>query len=482
MYNLKDYKDYRYVHSVIHRNNNEFAIIANLKNIHTHESKLHVIDPVVRNFYITKPEYQSHNRKKTFEYLSKLDMYTTEQQELSYAVAKALDMPARGYIPLDKIYSSPYLYGADIDPRVTIKQDLNLKVESVLKYNVGTYDIEQFVGGTNEISLITYSNSDGQIFTAIHKKFLRDNTEEDIRRVLIEKRNVFRDQLNKEARAVFDSIEFKYTFYISDNELNLIKWSFSNIHRLKPDFISIWNMGYDIPTTIERISFRGGNPAAIMCHPDVPERYRVCKFKPDTRKHSHWSFKWDWFSLAGYTQFIDSQSLYSLSRKAKGIEPSLALEVIARKVIGTGKVEASEGKTHYQMHLTEFVNYTVYNVFDSVILILMDNLLQDIFTMATLSTTGLLSDFNKQTIQVKNDFYWYCRNNKAMVNTSIGQQTNEEDSRISKVGGNVLSPLLIRNMGIPILEESNIDTSLLKYVIDIDVALRSGAVYWKQCM
>ena len=471
MYNVQNYKDYRYVHSTLYKNNNECAIVANLKNIHTHESKLQIIDPVIKNFYITKPEYRTHNRKKTFEYMVKLDRYSCEEQDLSSSIAKALGMKVYKYIPLQSLYSSPYLYGANIDPRVTIKQDLNLKVKSALKYNVGAYDIEQFVGGTNEISLITYVNGDGQIFTAIHKDFLLEYTEEDIRKRLEEKRNVFKSKLNKEAREIFDSIDFKYTFFISNKELDLIKWSFANIHRLKPDFISIWNMKYDISTTISRIEFRGGNPADIMCHPDVPKKYRICKLKIDKGKHSHWSFAWDWFTLSGYTQFINSQSLYSLSRKAKGVEPSLALEAIATKIIGTGKVEASEGKTHYQMHLTEFLNYTVYNVFDSTILIIMDRLLQDISNMATLSTTGLLSDYNKQTIQVKNDFYWYCRNNNAMVNTTIGQQNNIEDSRMLKVGGNVLSPLLVRNMGIPILKESDIYTSLLKYVIDIDVAL-----------
>ena len=471
MYNIRDEKDYRYVHSTLYKDNNSCAIVANLKNIHTHENKLQIIDPVIKKFYITKPEYRTNNRKKTFEYMNKLDTYDCEEQESSARIAKALGIKVYKYIPLQSLYGNPYLYGANIDPRVTLKQDLNLKVKSALMYSIGTYDIEQFVGGTNEISLITYVHGDGQVFTAIHKDFLLEHTEEDIRKVLEEKRTIFKNNLNKEAREVFDSIDFKHTFFISNNELDLIKWSFKNIHNLKPDFVSIWNMKYDISTTIKRIEFRGGNPIDIMCHPEVPKKYRICNLKLDAGKHSHWSFSWDWFSLSGYTQFIDSQSLYSLSRKAKGIEPSLTLEDIATKTIGTGKVEASEGKTHYQMHLTEFLNYTVYNVFDSIILVLMDKLLQDILKMATLSTTGLLSDYNKQTIQVKNDFYWYCRNNNAMVNTTIGQQDNPEDTRILKVGGNVLSPLLVRNMGVPIIEESAIPTSLLKYVIDIDVAL-----------
>ena len=58
---------------------------------------------------------------------------------------------------------------------------------------------------------------------------------------------------------------------------------FQLIHKLKLDFIGIWNISFDIPYIYDRLKVLGIDPADVMCHPDFPSK--ICYFKPDTRNH-----------------------------------------------------------------------------------------------------------------------------------------------------------------------------------------------------
>ena len=97
---------------------------------------------------------------------------------------------------------------------------------------------------------------------------------------------------------------FTLHFHIADTELSEITWIFDRIHERKTDFIGIWNMGHDIPKIIERITALGGDPAEIMCHPDVPKQYRYCKWYQDHSDVQHFTDKWHWMNLTGYSQFL----------------------------------------------------------------------------------------------------------------------------------------------------------------------------------
>ena len=257
-----------------------------------------------------------------------------------------------------------------------------------MKFNIGTLDIEQDVTKTKIVNLITFINGDGSSYTAIHKQFLKDDTIDDIKKSLEKEKNKFKNSLNDAAIKAWNKIEFKFNFECFDSELKMIEWIFSKVHFHKPDFLSIWNMRYDIGTLLDRVKFRGGDTQQIMCHPDVPDRYKVCDLKLDNRVHAHHTFKWDWFSLSGFTQCVDSMCLYSLSRKAKGVESGYGLDVVCRKRLGAGKLDMMNGRTHYEMQYNHFVEYTVYNIFDNILLLLLDHVLNDVSTLLLLTPTG----------------------------------------------------------------------------------------------
>jgi len=465
-----NYDDYRYVHAVGISEKDHYSIIASLKNIHTNETTLKIIDPVERPFYLTQDCFKQHNRKKDYELLSRVDKYSANQHELIPILKEALDIPSRKYVSRADLFNDVSVYGADIDPRVLLKQKLNSKEKVALKFNIGTLDIEQDVTDTKIVNLISFTNGDGETFTAALKSLLKGGTEEDILIKLKEEKIKYRKKLKDKVKTIFDTLNPKITFFFSDDELELIKWIFKRIHEKAPDYISIWNMGYDIPTLADRIVFRGGDIADIFCSDEIPKKYRFYKYdKGRVNKKEHWSYSWDYCRISGKTQFIDSMRLHSLLRKAKGILPSYTLQYVSKKILGVGKIDFDNDRTHYEMLSEYFIEYTVYNIFDTLIILLMNMVTHDVESAIGLSSTSLLENFNKQTIQLKDDFYSYCTENKAVIATTSGSQLKIEDEFIKNTGGNVLSPYLMDDIGIPIIEELDAPTKLIKFTIDVDV-------------
>ena len=79
-----------------------------------------------------------------------------------------------------------------------------------------------------------------------------------------------------------------------------------------------------------------------MAHPDVPKQYRYASYKEDISKTDHFTDKWHWMSITGYSQFLDSMCLYARLRKVSGREVSYKLDDIANKELGQGKLHFGE--------------------------------------------------------------------------------------------------------------------------------------------
>ena len=467
-------KDYAYSHGTyVKLDNGQDALVANVKNIHTNESKLEIIRNASVPFWVTKKPMQNHVYKKECVPDSELDTFRCKFAELPTAVAKALGEREFGYINYRNLLNSPYVYGADIELEVLVKMAAAKACSGVpTQYNIGILDIENSMLGNHEITNMSYVDGlTRNCYMAAYEPFLKGKTEADIRALTDIRLKEFREKLNAEAQIIFDKKPYTYEVYITDNELDLIKWTFKQINKHKPDFVGIWNIDHDIPYILERIEFRQGDAAEIMCHPDVPKELRYVHYKKDGGKGGqmgHFTDSWNWLDCTGFTQYICLQNLYSRLRKVQGREISYALGYVAGKTIGTGKLEFGDHKGHVVMQSKFFLDYTVYNLFDSIIPGIMEEINNDITNFMTLIGINRLKDFSHQTVLLKNKFYSYCREN-GRVPCSVGStMITEYDDLISNVGGAVLSPTLVRGVGTPLLRESDIETGVTIYDADID--------------
>ena len=477
---------YQYVHSIYVEadNGTTSAIVANVQDTETGISKLMIIkDPMVP-FWITKPTCQTYEHKKEYEPIENLDMYTCVAHEKFRKIASILGM--RGYVRPNVILSNPYVYGADIEPDVLLRIKLKKSnSEPLKKLNIGGLDIETSVLGGEEICCMSFvDGTTHTVYCSIYEPFMHNNVKKidnvesrvyedisEIDKIVQREQLIFYDNLNDVTKRIVDKNPFKFKYFKSDSELEVIKWIFDNIHKCKPAFVSIWNMGFDIPYILKRLEFRQADPKQIFCSNEVPDVFKRVQFIPDRSKVEHITDRWDWLDITDYTQYVDSMCLYGRIRKVQGRDISYRLDYIASKDLGAGKLQFGQNAGHYEMQTTRFSEYVAYNLIDSMLLVLLDELNNDITSMLQLTGCSRLKDFSKQTVQLKNTFYDHCRNN-GMVPASVGGSLSvDTDKYIVNIGGGVLSPDLARGVGAPILIEApDLETGMCVSVRDIDVS------------
>jgi DNA polymerase elongation subunit (family B) len=469
-----DKPQFKYVHGVYKalKDNAGDAVIGVVKNVATNESTLKIWKNPSRSIFVTKPGLRDlHDRKKEFAYKRELDEYKVQNYQLKDELKRLLGYKPNQFVKESDLLNSPYVYGASIDMDVIIKQSFaNSTEKEPSEYRVGGLDIETSVLGGQEIQLCTYVSHEHKVFCAIHAAFLpHENSLENIKKITDAALVKFEASLNADGKKVYQKYRPQIEYYVTRNELDLIKWIMANIHKEKDDFISVWNMNFDIPYILNRLKFFNANPFQIMCHPDVPWEYRVCKFIEDKSELiAHYSHRWHMFELSGYTQFYDSMALYSRLRKVDGNLTSYKLKDISSDVIGASKLDFGEAG-HHEMQRTRFEEYCAYNIVDALLLPIMEKVINDVSSMLLLIPLTSIGSFAKQTAQLMDIFHDYCRRKGAVSASCKGSLEREYDSLIKNVGGAVLSPLLARGTGTKKVKEMNKETGLCALVSDLDV-------------
>ena len=467
------------------------AYIACIKSLTDGHSELKIIENPETKVWVAKPGCRRNIVKRELAYKNELDMYRCRVNNIAGTLWMALNCkPGQFkqppfYVRLKDMLSSPYVYGADIDYGVHLKMGYK-KVNggrSPLTYNVGALDIETDVHGSDQVIVCTYMNGDGHTYTGILKEFFLDHTEEEVHNYWKKKvEPMFIKQLNKKGLAAYQKYDgIKLHLKIFDREVDLIKWIFDRIHECKPDFCGIWNMDYDIPWIIKRLEFRQCDPAQVMCHPDVPYKFRFCKYKADPgKKDGHMTDKWSWFSLPDYTRYYDAMCLYGRLRKAKPREPSYKLDAIGGKEIGAGKMsfeEFGDDGNHDRMQRLHQVEYVVYNIVDVLIMHVMEIKNSDVTNMMQLIGSSTLDCFAHQSIQLKNYFFEYL-DAKGCIPAAIGNRIDDKwDYMIHNKGGAVLSPDRALMVSVPALTEDDVVLRACRNVCDMDVTSRSASCY-----
>ena len=463
--------EYQFLHSTYRKNDHGDFIVANLKNVDTNVSKLSIVSNPDRKVWIAKKGlWETYSEKKEYSKLSDVDEFIVPNWQLLEKLKGLLGYKADRYVNKTVLLNDHRLFGADIDIEVLMKQYYMHSTDKVAtNIRVGGLDIETSVLGGNEVILNTYVTHEHKVFTAVLAPFLKGRTEQDILECVDISLKKFREELNPMAQAIYDKYPPEIKLFITNSEVEVMTWIFEQIHREKDDFISIWNMGYDIPFILDRLQFHNIDWARAMCHPEVPKEARVCKWEPDrTKKLTHWSHRWDFFHLSGYSQFIDSMCLYSRLRKIEGIESSYALKYIADKILGTSKLDFGEAG-HPEMQKNRFVEYTAYNIVDALLLPLLDKVTGDIGSLLLLTENTDLPSFSKQTVQLKNWFFDYCKSVGCVPASCYKDQSRPTDQYVHNTGGGVLSPSLAKGTGVAKILETDEPTSLCVMVSDIDV-------------
>lgn len=457
-----------------------------------------IIADYKRDFYVTRPAYQAHKQKKEAEDLDKLLVRSTTQSELQRAVAKALGHFGSN-TSMRELSSSPYLYGTDISSTALIKKQYQTKYpQATSAFSVCTFDVEtDVVNGTESIIMATVCYKD-QCFTAVLESFVAGFSQIQM---------LFNSTVNKYIHPYIEKHGMLPVLYVAKDVVDLLKTIFAKVHEWQPDFLAIWNMNFDIPKVLRDLENNNIDARDILCDPNLPKQYRICRYKQGSNKRITASGRvvpinpasqWHTLILTAGFYVIDAMCVYKQIRLSKQEERSYSLDAILNKELGIRKLHFTEAdqykglKWHQIMQTLYKLEYIVYNIFDSLSMLELDNKTKDLcLTLPTYAGVSDFSNFSSQPKKIADALHSFALIEKKMAMGTVGpikktvpeedvadyDGQSEEEDEVAEEQANTLALsgwicTLPSHMVVPgiacIKEDHTIRTNIRGFVYDSD--------------
>lgn len=468
----------------------------------TSKPNLRLVENFERPFWITKPAARKHKSKKEWEDLDNVQMFSSTQSLLNENVCRALRKPV-GQGTLRVTNRNPYVYGTDMTAAVWAKMNYAIKYPeqhgspmSVCFYDIETdvlgdfvlndRDREEFGDAIIGITCSYISNNEKKSWTGAIRAFVEKKTrhpQEEYWKIFDEGIGHIRQPVSEGGLGV------KCTFETFETEKELILRTFEILHSWKPDIASSWNISFDIPRTIARIEANGLNPADVFSDPAIPKKYRQCRFIEDAGTKTSESNRtinklfyqcWHMVKAPASFRWIDACAVYWYIRKAAGNLKSAALDYVLNQEIKRGKYEIEEAEKYVKLEKHIFmqtnypVHYMVYNSYDCLGLLEMENKNHDI-SIALTGAMGIseLEQVPSNPKKLMNNFmkFLYFERHKVLGTTS-DQMVDDLDKYIVPQTGwiSTLPTNSLEYTGLKCIKElPDLPTKVFVFCADLDV-------------
>lgn len=482
--NHPDKPDVHLIKEAIH--NPDGSVTPNLRFIKNYQ----------RPFYITQPAYRNHQEKKEFESIDKLACFNSNQSQLRYSLAKALGKHWSKE-SLKELSASPYVYGADISSTTFIKHEYQLQYpDTKSAYTVATFDVEtDVVNGTNQI-IMASTVFKNQVVLGVCNSFVAG---------LVDPVAQLNQKVKQYLSDYVDRLNLQISFYLVDQPYDAVHACFKHLHEWKPDFLAIWNMDFDIPKILDACEQARINPKHLFSDPVVPKDYRFFKYKQGNKKKVTASGKvmpippssqWHVVECPSSFFIVDAMCVYKILRLAKPEEPSYSLDAILNKELKITKLKFKEAdhlkglKWHQFMQSQYKLEYMVYNIFDALSMLELDNKTLDLkFTLPTFAGVSDFANFKSQPKKISDALYFFLLE-RGKVLAAVGRlkdtapedmelaedhldDETDDDDDISTLGLKgwivTLPAMLIDDNGLNCIAEDNeMNTNIRIYTFDND--------------
>lgn len=429
-----------------------------------------------RPIWTSRKGFQNYKSKKEWASLSELIETKTTQSTLVENAAKALGTP---WFKGDqrKLSASPFLYGSDILSTAIIKKMYLDKFPGVqTKYSVAVFDTETDVlFGTGEIIMATLSYKK-TVFTVVKKSFLEGITDIESR---VER------AMTKYLGEYVDKREIKSELIIADTEIDVIRLCLNKAHELKPDFLAIWNLDFDIGKIITACDKARVDPATLFSDPIVPHQYQYFKYKQGPKKKVTASGKvtpikpaaqWHTVFTPASFYIIDAMCVYKHVRIGKADEQSYSLDAILNKELGIRKLKFEEAnqytglKWHEFMQTSYKIEYIIYNRFDCISMEELDEKIFDLsLTFPMFSGWSDFENFKSQPRRAADTIHYYClEKGKVIASTGSAMSEPVDTETLSLEGWIITLPAhLVADNGLKIIKEHpDLKTNIRSHVGD----------------
>lgn len=419
----------------------------------TTEPNIRYIKNFKREYFITIPGRQNYKDKKEWTEIENVKRYESTQTDLMFNIAKSLKNPGfRGN--MKKLSRSPYLYGSDILSTAVIKERYMRNAKKTTASTAAPFDVETDVlyDDTDGHIIMATLSFGSRVVTAVQSRFLK-GISDPVRRAHeafhkylghFEAKDTKSKDKNKTVfRNLIEERKLQWDFVIVDTEIDVIRHVFKRAHEWKPDFVSIWNINFDIKRVLEACQRARVEPQEIFCDPSVPKPYRFFEYVEGPKQMKSASGKvtpltppnqWHTAYVPASFYLIDAMAVYRRIRAAKGEKPSYSLDYTLNDELGMRKLSFKEADAYSKIDWHRFmqknypIEYVIYNVFDCIGMELLEEQTHDL-GIALPMQTGY-SDyrhFKSQPRRTADILHYYCQENGKVVGSTSDQMENEHD-------------------------------------------------------
>ena len=354
-------------------------------------------------YWVVKPYHRKYEQTKECESKDRLDEYKSNKRTQPKAACSKVGLHNfKNDVRLMR--ENQYIYGTDITPTAIIKNHFFERDPDLFdQYDVAVLDIEtDVVYGTNETILISVTMKGKSLTVATRLytdgiKFVLDNYREQYKhRISSSAKNITVPKIDKYEKKFLDYYKKKTPEHILkrhndvdkdvkvmvvDTPIEAIKLAVAQLHEWKPDFVTGWNLDFDITRILEDIQIWGGDAGDIWSDPAVPKPYRNCKYvkgrelkvtESGKKEPLKWYDQYHVLDVPAYFYVIDQAAVFRKERIADGIEPSMALDAILKKYTNFEKLKDDKYanvtalEKHRLQQMNDRVFYGVYNVHDCI--------------------------------------------------------------------------------------------------------------------
>ena len=456
---------------------------------------LRLIKDFQRDFYITHPLHKKHKTKKEFENINHCQKFTCAQYQLPNAIRNAV-----GYGSFDNnlrmLFNDPYLYGASVRTPVILKKmyldkfpDLKTP-NSVAVLDIETDEISEYKTHVkdNKVPIYICLSFRNKVFLGVLERFIQHIENP------IEKLKSKAEELLGE---IFKQRNIELTIEVFKTPGKMCKKTFDYAHQWKPDFISAWNISFDLPIIMNTLEKEGYDLAEVFSDPKIPKEYKFFYYKKgrdkqitDTGKFKPIpsSQRWEKFWFPATFQLVDSMQTYRKIRSASQNE-KYSLDFQLNKHLGIRKLKfdfanhVSGIDWHRFMQKNYPIEYGIYNIFDCIGVELFDEKLKDLsLTLTTLLGYSELQTYESQPSMLLDKLHFFALENNHVLGTNPINRYEDVDEFVIDTKGWILtlSTHLTESNGLHCLKEFNhLKTFIRTYVADADLtsAYPSGQVF-----
>lgn len=435
-----------------------------------------------RTFYVTKKGFQNHYEKLEWEDKDKLVEYRCTEAEVAERAARATRMYGKR-ITKKTVAVNPFVYGYDISTTALIKQAYKDKFPDYIHptSSVAALDIETNVKSVEKEILVVGLTFRETVFIAVNSNWLPATM------INVDAINYkYKELLGKwiESRGLKLEIVFK------DTPGQCCEAALRKAHVLKPDYISIWNMDFDLPKMIDAMKKEDMDLADIFSDPSVPDKFKFFKYakgnpqkvtQSGKQSAKHPADMWHTMFAPASFYFLDSMCVYKRIRAAAGMVSSYGLDAALGRHLDLGKLKFTEtdhlSRTawHEAMQTNFKVEYIIYNIFDCIGLELLDEKINDLGrSFDALSGVSDYDNFDSTPTRIVDDLHFYVEKRGKVIATAPMRDDilHKYDDYVidMKKWIATLASYLMHDNGIPIVKEMpDVNSMARAHCCDIDI-------------